>query len=275
MDYAEATPRSLQRNIVLGLLLALAAAAWAALVWQSAGAETDMAMASPTMGLRAPLFLAIWVVMMVAMMFPTAAPMILTFHKVQAGKRQRGEAFVSTWAFVAAYLLVWTLTGIAAYAGAIAAETLAAEVALSSAAAARIGGAVLIAAGLYQLTPLKDLCLSKCRTPISFIMTSWREGTAGALRMGLVHGAYCLGCCWLLFVILFPLGIMNIAAMAVVTLVIFAEKSLPWGRATARAAAAALMAYGAVVVAAPQVLPTFHAARVMAMPADMQMPEPR
>ena len=275
MDLTEAGPLSLQRNIVLGLLLALAAAAWAALVWQSAGPDTDMAMASPTMGLRAPLFLAIWVVMMVAMMFPTAAPMILTFHKVQAGKRRRGEAFVSTWVFVAAYLLVWTLTGIAAYAGAIAGETLAAEVALSPAAAARIGGAVLIAAGLYQLTPLKDLCLSKCRTPISFLMTSWREGTAGALRMGLVHGAYCLGCCWLLFVILFPLGIMNIAAMALVTLVIFAEKSLPWGRATARAAAAALTAYGAVVVAAPQVLPTFHAARDMAMPADMQMREPK
>ena len=275
MDLTEAGPLSLQRNIVLGLLLALAAAAWAALVWQSAGPDTDMAMASPTMGLRAPLFLAIWVVMMVAMMLPTAAPMILTFHKVQAGKRRRGEAFVSTWVFVAAYLLVWTLTGIAAYAGAIAGETLAAEVALSPTAAARIGGAVLIAAGLYQLTPLKDLCLSKCRTPISFIMTSWREGTAGALRMGLVHGAYCLGCCWLLFVILFPLGIMNIAAMALVTLVIFAEKSLPWGRATARAAAAALTAYGAVVVAAPQVLPTFHAARDMAMPADMQMREPK
>lgn len=273
MEYAGAEPLSLQRNIVLGLLLALAAAAWAALVWQSAGAETDTAMSSPTMGLRAPLFLAIWVVMMVAMMFPTAAPMILTFHKVQVGKRRRGEAFVSTWVFVVAYLLVWTLTGIAAFAGAIAAETLAAELGLSPAAAARIGGAVLIAAGLYQLTPLKDLCLSKCRTPVSFIMTSWREGTAGALRMGLVHGAYCLGCCWLLFVILFPLGIMNVAAMAVVTLVIFAEKSLPWGRATARAAAAALMAYGAVVVAAPQVLPTFHAARDMAMPADMQMPE--
>ena len=273
MDRAQTDPLSVQRNVILGLLLALAAAAWAVLVWQGAGA--DMVMDSATMGMRAPLFLAIWVVMMVAMMFPTAAPMIVTFHKVQAGKRRRGEAFVSTWVFVAAYLLVWTLAGVAAYAGALVAETLAAEAALSPAATARIGGAVLIAAGLYQLTPLKDLCLSKCRTPITFIMTSWREGTAGALRMGLVHGAYCLGCCWLLFVILFPLGIMNIAAMAVVTLVIFAEKSLPWGRTTARAAAAALMAYGAVVVAAPQILPTFPVARDMAMPADMQMPEPK
>jgi predicted metal-binding membrane protein len=266
---------SFQRNVILSMLLALAAAAWAALVWQGTGANMNMAMDSPTMGLRAPLFLAIWVIMMVAMMFPTAAPMIVAFHKVQAGKRQRGEAFVSTWIFVAAYLLVWGLAGVVAYAGALAAEAVAARTALSPATAARVGGTVLVAAGLYQLTPLKDLCLSKCRTPITFIMTSWRDGAAGALRMGLLHGAYCLGCCWLLFVILFPLGIMNIAAMAVVTLVIFAEKTLPWGRAAARAAAAALIAYGLVVVAAPRLLPTFPAGHDMDMPVDMQMQMPK
>src|SRR4051812_32313495 len=244
MDRAQADPISFQRNVILGLLLALAAAAWVVLVWQGVSAEMDMAMDSLTMGLRAPLFLAIWIIMMVAMMFPTAAPMIVTFHRVQAGKRQRGEAFVSTWIFVAAYLLVWGLSGVAAYVGALAAEAVAARVALSPATAARVGGTLLIAAGLYQLTPLKDLCLSKCRTPITFIMTSWRDGAAGALRMGLLHGAYCLGCCWLLFVILFPLGIMNIAAMAVITLVIFAEKTMPWGRAAARAAAAGLIGFG-------------------------------
>jgi len=275
MDRAQTDTILFQRNVILGLLLALAAAAWAALVWQRAGADSDMVTDSATMGLRAPLFLAIWVVMMVAMMFPTAAPMILAFHKVHAGKRQRGEAFVSTWVFVAAYLLVWTLAGVAAYAGALASEAVAARTALSPATAARVGGTVLVAAGLYQLTPLKDLCLSKCRTPITFIMTSWRDGAAGALRMGLLHGAYCLGCCWLLFVILFPVGIMNIATMAVITLVVFAEKTLPWGRGVARAAAAALIAYGAVVVAAPQVLPTFPTDRDMAMPVDMQMQMPK
>ena len=112
MDDEQANPLPVQRNLILGLLLALAAAAWAVLVRQSADADMDMTMASSTMGLRAPLFLTIWVVMMVAMMFPTAAPMILTFHKVQAGKRQRGDAFVSTWVFVAAYILVWTLAGL-------------------------------------------------------------------------------------------------------------------------------------------------------------------
>jgi predicted metal-binding membrane protein len=230
-------------------------------------------MASPTMGLRAPLFLAIWVTMMVAMMFPTAAPMILTFHKVQAGKRERGDAFVSTWMFVAAYILVWTLAGVAAYAGALAAEAIAVRAALSSTTAARVGGAVIMLAGIYQLTPLKDLCLSKCRTPITFIMTSWRDGAVGALRMGLLHGAYCLGCCWLLFVILFPLGIMNIAAMAVITLIVFAEKTLPWGRLAPRATAATIVTYGAVVIAAPQVLPTFQKDSA-AVPTEMQMNMP-
>ena len=273
MDHAQANPLSVQRNVILGLLLALAAGAWAVLVWQSADADMDMTMASSTMGLRAPLFLAIWVAMMVAMMFPTAAPMILIFHKVQAGKRQRGDTFVSTWVFVAAYILVWTLAGVAAYAGALAAEAIALRAALSPATAARIGGAVLILAGIYQLTPLKDLCLSKCRTPITFIMTSWRDGAVGALRMGLLHGAYCLGCCWLLFVILFPLGIMNIAAMAVITLIVFAEKTVPWGRLAPRATAAALVAYGAVVIAAPQLLPTFQKDGA-AIPAEMQMKMP-
>jgi predicted metal-binding membrane protein len=275
MDRAQADPISFHRNIILSLLLVVAAASWTVLVWQGAGADMDMAMNSATMGLRAPLFLAIWVIMMVAMMFPTAAPMILTFHKVQAGKRQRGDAFVSTWIFVAAYLSVWVLSGVAAYAGALAAESVAARAAVSPVTAARVGGIVLVAAGLYQFTPWKDLCLSKCRTPITFIMTSWRDGATGALRMGLLHGAYCLGCCWLLFIILFPLGIMNIAAMAVITLVIFAEKTLPGGRAVARVTAAALIAYGSMVVAAPQFLPRFPAGYSMDMPVEMLMPKPK
>jgi predicted metal-binding membrane protein len=212
--------------------------------------------------------------MMVAMMFPTAAPMILTFHKVQAGKRQRGDAFVSTSVFVAAYISVWTLAGVAAYAGALAAEAIAARAALSPVTTARIGGVVLVAAGIYQLTPLKDLCLSKCRTPTTFIMTSWREGIAGALRMGLLHGAYCLGCCWLLFAILFPLGIMNIGAMAVVNLIIFAEKTMPWPRVAPYAAAVALVLYGALVITSPQLLPTFQKDGGAAMPAEMQMKMP-
>lgn len=256
---------SASRNVVLGLLLALAAAAWAVIAWQRAMMDAGMATASPTMGMRAPLFLAIWVVMMVAMMFPATAPMILTFHRIQNARRERREAVVSTWIFVAAYMLIWTLAGAAAFALALAAEAVAVRTALPSAASARIGGAIVVMAGLYQLTPAKDFCLSKCRTPVGFIMTSWRDGAAGAMRMGLLHGAYCLGCCWLLFAILFPLGIMNIAAMALVTLIIFAEKALPWGRLASRATAAALVAYGALIVAIPTLLPTFTSGSGMTM----------
>lgn len=248
---------SAQRNLVLAVLLAVAAGCWALLLMQGGKADPGMAMALPTMGLPAPAFLAMWVVMMVAMMFPAAAPMILTFHRIQSGKRARGEGFVPTWLFVAGYLLVWSLAGIAAYLGASAAEAMAARWELSVAAAARIGGGFLIAAGLYQLSPLKNVCLSKCRSPIGFILTSWRDGAAGALRMGMTHGLYCLGCCWLLFAILFPLGIMNFAAMALITLVVFAEKSLAWRRTAVYGTAAALIVYGVVVIAVPQALPTF------------------
>lgn len=270
---AQFDPLPFQRNVVLVLLLALAAAAWAVLVWQHADANMDMPMA-PTMGLRAPLFLASWVVMMVAMMSPTAAPMILAFHSVQAGKRQLDYAFVSTWVFVAAYLLVWILAGVAAYVGLLAAETAAVSAALPPTATAQVGGAILMIAGIYQLTSLKEVCLSKCRTPINFIMTSWRDGAAGAFHMGLLHGVYCLGCCWLLFLILFPLGIMNVRAMAAVTLIILAEKMLPWPRLVSYAVGVALVLYGALVITSPQLLPSFQKNGSTAMPAGMQMKMP-
>ncbi|TIT43130.1 MAG: DUF2182 domain-containing protein, partial [Mesorhizobium sp.] len=147
-----------QRYIILALLISIAAAAWILLVWQQMGMDADMRMEiySLTMGMRAPLFLAVWMIMMIAMMFPTAAPMILTFHTVQAGKRGRGETFVSSWVFVAGYMLVWGVMGVIAFAGAAGAEMLAGHVGLSTATAARIGGALLMVAGAYQLSPLKD-----------------------------------------------------------------------------------------------------------------------
>ena len=121
---------------------------------------------------------------------------------------------------------------------------------------ARFGGILLVAAGLYQLTPLKDVCLSKCQSPMSFLMTSWRDGKAGAIQMGLLHGGYCLGCCWLLFVILLPLGVMNVAAMVVIALLVFGEKCLPVGTRLARAGAVALVVFGVLVTLMPSALPT-------------------
>ena len=273
MDKTQPNLFYLQCNAILGLLVVLVAAAWAVLVWQRSDAKIDMT-ASVTLGPRLPLFLVMWVIMMVAMMLPTATPMILTFHKVQAGNRTLGDAFVTTWVFVAAYLFVWACAGMFAYAGMLAAETAAARLALSPATTAQIGGAIIMVAGIYQFTPLKDVCLSKCRTPIDFIVTSWREGATSALEMGLLHGAYCLGCCWLLFVMLFPLGIMNVGAMAAVTLIIFAEKTLPWPRLAPYAAAVALVLYGALVITSPQLLPTFQEDGGAAMPAEMQMKMP-
>jgi predicted metal-binding membrane protein len=265
MNHAATDPLVMQRRIILALLLILAAGAWALLVWQ--GVALDMGGMGPTMGLAAPLFLTIWVVMMVAMMFPTAAPMILAFHSIQSGKRARGETFVATWVFVGAYLFVWAISGIVAYAAALAAESIAGAAGLTGTLMARIGGCLLIVAGLYQLSPWKNVCLTKCRTPMSFIITSWHDGLGGALSMGVEHGLYCLGCCWLLFVILFPLGIMNIAAMAVITLLIFAEKSFRWGERIARIAAAALVFYGLIVLFVPAILPTFMAAGGVEVPA--------
>lgn len=193
---------------------------------------------------------------MVAVMFPTAAPMVLTFARVHARKREVGQPFVPTWVFVAAYLLLWSVLGVLAYTAALVAERLADRSAWLMDQAGRIGGLVLVAAGLYQLTPLKGFCLSRCRSPLAFILHSWRDGPIGAFRMGVEHGLYCAGCCWLLFVILFPLGMLNVAALAAITAVIYAEKALPLGPRVRFAAAAALITYGSATLIMPDLLPT-------------------
>ena len=284
---ATSYPLARERNLILGSLLALAAIAWGIVIWQGAevgigdgsmaaqparteaqvpadqamdngsttAAGDDMAMGL-TMDMSAILFVALWAAMMVAIMFPTAAPMILAFASVQANRKQRGRVFVPTWLFVGSYIALWSATGILAYGVAVGGDALADNWSWLMDNAARIGGGVLILAGVYQLSPLKRMCLSKCRTPMSFIMSSWRDGKVGAVRMGLQHAVYCLGCCWMLFVILFPLGMMNVAAMAVITILIFAEKSLPVGRPAAVAAAVLLVAWGSVVVVMPSALPT-------------------
>jgi predicted metal-binding membrane protein len=249
-------PLARARAWIMSSLLVLAAAAWAVLVWQSSMTGMDDVDNMLTMDMAAPLFLAIWVAMMVAMMFPTAAPMILTFAHVQQRKLQGGKPYVPTWVFVSSYLAIWTTFGAFAYAAALGATELADDSMWVMDNAARIGGGVLILAGLYQLSPLKDICLSKCRAPMAFVLTSWRDGYGGALRMGLEHGLYCLGCCWLFFVIVFPLGMTNVAILAAIVLLVFTEKSLPFGRRASQLAALALVAYGTLVVLVPDALPT-------------------
>ena len=261
MATTRADPLPRQRTLILGSLLLLAALAWALLLWQRRVMDDGMAMAGGrsadlTGGMGAPLFLAMWVTMMVAMMFPTAAPMILTFARIAQGKAQRRQPFAPTWVFVAGYLALWSAAGVLAYLLALGAERLAARSLWLLDHGAQLGGVVLVLAGLYQLLPLKRVCLTTCRSPLAFILHAWRDGTGGAFRMGLSHGLYCLGCCWLLFVLLFPLGIMNVAAMALITALIFAEKAWPIGRRVAQVAAVALIAYGMLVLVVPDALPT-------------------
>jgi predicted metal-binding membrane protein len=240
-----------ERYLILSELLALAAIAWVLLIWQAARMNTQAM--GLTMGMSAELFIALWVVMMVAMMLPTAAPMILTFHAVSAGKQEHSS--VPTWVFVGAYLLVWSFSGVLAYALALEAEMLAAQSMWLMENAVSFGAVVLVLAGLYQFSPLKHICLSKCRTPLQCILGTWRDGYGGAFRMGLEHGAHCLGCCWLLFVILFPLGIMNITVMALVTVLIYAEKSLPLGRQIGQIVGGGFIIYGVLVIFWPALLP--------------------
>lgn len=255
MATTNASPFPRERKLILGVLLILTAASWALLIWQSTAMNSQAMGMGLTMGMNTGLFMAIWVVMMIAMMFPTAAPMILMFTTVYAGKRQKSQAFVPTWVFVSAYLLIWSLFGLVAYPLALGAERLAGQSMWLMTNAPRIGGVLLVVAGLYQLSPLKHLCLSKCRTPLQFILGSWHDGYGGAFRMGVVHGVYCLGCCWFLFALLFPLGIMNIAVMALLTALIYAEKSFPLGRQISQIAGVALIVYGVIVIFVPAALP--------------------
>jgi len=241
-----------ERTFILALQLILATASWAVLIWQSSMMKS-MGMGL-TMGMGAMLFLAIWVVMMIAMMFPATATMNLAFVQVQRERHSSRRPSVSPWIFVGAYLLIWTLFGLLAYLGALAASGLAQQIPWIMMNTARIGGGILVLAGLYQLTPLKRVCLAKCCTPLDFIHGGWRDGSTGAFRMGLKHGIYCLGSNWLLFVLLFPLGIMNIAAMAGLTVVIGAEKMFPRWERIAQGVGLALILSGILVIVVPATL---------------------
>ena len=203
-----------------------------------------------TMGRSWPLFFAMWVAMMVAMMFPAAAPMIVMY-----GRMKRGDPLAVS-LFTGSYVSLWFAFGGLAFLLGAGVEVAAERSEWVSMNWARAGGALIVLAGLYQLTPFKDFCLRHCRTPMAFAMDHWREGRWGAVRMGTVHGLYCLGCCWALFLIMIPLGVMNVAATASVALVVFVEKVMPWGRAFGRVAAIGLITYGVLVVLRPELLPT-------------------
>jgi predicted metal-binding membrane protein len=193
-----------------------------------------------------PLFL-MWAIMMVAMMLPSALPMILTFASVSRGRQRLGRAYASISIFAAGYVIVWsTFSVIAAFAQ----WWLHRHALLSGmmvSANPWLGGGLLLTAGIFQFTPLKRACLTHCRGPLQFIMTRWREGNRGALRMGLEHGAFCAGCCWALMALLFVAGVMNVLWIAVLTLLVLLEKILP-ARARVSAATGIVLALWGVGV---------------------------
>lgn len=191
-----------------------------------------------------------WAVMMFAMMLPSVTPTVMIYERVRARRAAAGRAYVPTAGFVLGYLLVWVGFSLAAT---VLNWWLHSNGLLSSMmgqVATPAAGVLLILAGLFQWTPLKDACLDHCRSPMGFLTTHWREGRAGAVRMGLHHGVYCLGCCWMLMVLLFAMGVMNLAWVAVLTIVVLAEKTLPRGRLLSRVFGAVLIGWGGWLVLA-------------------------
>jgi predicted metal-binding membrane protein len=238
------------RWIVGGALVVLSLASWGYLFYdawrmRTTGSCCMIATADmrPWVSSELLLLFVMWAVMMVAMMAPTAAPMVLTFAAVNR-RRQSQRPYVSASFFLMGYLLAWTIFS----ALATVAQRFLHGVALLSpsmvSTSALLGAAILIVAGVFQLTPLKHACLAHCRTPLSFIMNEWREGAGGALWMGVKHGVYCLGCCWILMLLLFVTGVMNLIWVGVITAFVMIERIAPGVKWISRVAGVGLIAWG-------------------------------
>jgi predicted metal-binding membrane protein len=195
-------------------------------------------------------FLGTWVVMMAAMMLPSAAPTIALFTRVT-----KDRSALAPWLFVAGYLLTWSLAGLAAYAIGLLATAVLGDLLAWDSAGRSLTAATLVLAAVYQVTPLKNVCLAKCRSPLGSLLGSWRSGPVGSVRMGARNGVWCLGCCWALMASLFALGVMSVSWMALVAGIIAVEKTLPARRGLTYATAALLLCLGLLVWLAPQALP--------------------
>ena len=266
--------RALSKPVPLAaLLLAGALVAWIITVQRMLGMDAGPGTDLGGLGW----YVGIWVTMMAAMMLPSAAPMVLLFARVSGERARRGQArFVPTWIFVGGYLTAWTAYGLAAYGIYRAIISAGTDYLAWDRSGPYVAGAALAAAGIYQLTPLKDICLRHCRSPLHFLLHGWHEGRAGAFRMGVEHGAFCVGCCWGLMLALFALGVMSLFWMAVVAAVILVEKLAPQGERLSRLFAVALVALGIWVASAPAsvpglVEPSSHGAELarMRMMGDM------
>jgi predicted metal-binding membrane protein len=247
-----ALPNAIRVGLVLGLFV-LAALSWAVtddrMAGMDAGPGTDLG------GLG--WFLGVWVLMMSAMMFPSIVPMVVMYARVQDGRRRRGEGAPAgaTAVFIAGYLIVWSAAGLLGYAIVELVRDLDPAFLAWDEAGPYVAGAVIVGAAIYQLTPLKDVCLRHCRSPLAFILNHWHDGWGGALRMGIEHGGYCVGCCWALMAALFALGVMSLGWMALIAALIAAEKLLPWQAVANRGIAVILLVLGVAVAFVPEDVP--------------------
>jgi predicted metal-binding membrane protein len=250
--YAPVRPRQPREVLTVTVVLALALVAWILVVnrmeGMDAGPGTDLGGFGWYMG--------IWVTMMAAMMLPSAAPMVLIFARVQRDRAEKpGRQVVGTAWFLAGYLIAWALYGAAAYGLYRAAVSLDWGLLSWHRAGRYLAAGTVAAAGIYQLTPLKNVCLRHCRSPLHFVLHGWREGRTGAVRMGIVHGAYCVGCCWGLMLVLWGVGVMSLIWMAAVAALILAEKATAFGHHLTKPMAVGFVALGIWIAAAPGSVP--------------------
>jgi predicted metal-binding membrane protein len=266
-DAADSTLEAVLRRdrlIVASALLVIAALAWAYVFWLAsdmdmggmnmngfrmipAGAGMMTPAAAPWTAVEFVLVFVMWAVMMVGMMAPSAAPMILLYARVTRQGHGAGKPFAATGWFAAGYFLAWAAFSLAATLVQWMLEREALLNARMASGNVMLGAVVLIAAGVYQFTRLKNACLAQCQSPFRFLMShgGFRSTARGCVQLGFLHGAYCVGCCWILMALLFVLGVMNLLWIAALALLVLVEKLTPWGRWIARAAGAVCIAAGA------------------------------
>ena len=228
------------RWTICGGLAVVCGLAWAATAWQAdamtameSGAPGAMAMAMarpPLSGVDLILVYLMWAVMMVAMMVPGASPMVAVFAAINRRRREEGDPFVRTSVFLLGYLGAWSLFSLVATGLHWVLDATRLLTPMMESASPRLSALLFAAAGLYQWTPLKDVCLRHCRTPIGFVLSEWRDGTAGAIVMGLRHGLFCTGCCFAIMGLLFAVAVMDLRWVAAVAILVTVEKLLPWPR---------------------------------------------
>jgi predicted metal-binding membrane protein len=247
-----ALPGLIQIGLIFGLVL-FAAISWAVTDDRMDGMDAGPGTQLGDLGW----FLGVWVVMMAAMMFPSIAPMVLMFVRIQEGKRERGQETPAgaTALFVGGYLVAWAAAGLVGYAIVEGVRSLDLAFLAWDEAGPYVAGGVIVAAAAYQLTPLKDVCLRHCRSPLMFLLNHSHPGRFGALRMGIEHGGFCVGCCWMLMAALFALGVMSIGWMAFIAALIATEKLLPWKALANRGIAVLLAVLGILVAFAPEDVP--------------------